>query len=206
MGNQGFHAEVRALLRDRLLDAAFELTCSDGWRTVTMGRIAERVGVSRKSVYNEIGTKTALGEALVARETERFLDGVSAELRAHPDDPDRGLPAATEHVLRTAADNPLVKAVVLGAPAGNNDLLPLLTTRPDPVLQPALDHIQTEAAALYPDLDPDTLTWLIEVFVRLTLSHLTQPTGPVEVAVAQIRTLVARTTRMPGASEAPRAD
>lgn len=203
MSNQGFHAEVRALLHDRLLDAAFELTCSDGWHTVTMGRIAERVGVSRKSVYNEIGTKTALGEALIARETERFLDGVSAQLHAHPDDPGRGLPAATEYVLHTAADNPLVKAVVLGAPTGNNDLLPLLTTRPEPVLQPALAHIQAEAAALYPDLDPDTLTWLIEVFVRLTLSHLTQPTGPIDDAVTQIQTLVAHTAQTPGASEAP---
>ncbi|MEB3366628.1 TetR/AcrR family transcriptional regulator [Saccharopolyspora mangrovi] len=194
MSDQGFHAEVRALLRDRLLDAAFELTCSHGWQAVTMGRIAERVGVSRKSVYNEIGTKNDLGVALIARETERFLAGVSAQLQAHPGDPGRGLPAATEFVMRTAADNPLVKAVVLGAPGGNNDLLPLLTTHPEPVLQPALARIQADAAVLYPQLPPDTRVWLIEVFVRLTLSHLTQPVGPVEDAVAQIRTLVAHAT------------
>ncbi|GAB2817803.1 TetR family transcriptional regulator [Actinocorallia aurea] len=195
MGNQGFHAEVRDLLRDRLLDAAFDLTCASGWQAVTMGRVAERVGVSRKTVYNEMGAKTALGEALIARETERFLAGVSAQLRAHPGDLGRGLPAAAEYVLRTAADNPLVKAVMLGADGGSNDLLPLLTVRPEPVLRRALDHIRIEAAQLNPQTDPDKLAWLIEVAVRLTLSHLTQPTGPIEAATAQIRTLVQYTTR-----------
>lgn len=185
---------MRAVLRDRLLDAASELTCADGWNAVTMSRIGERVGVSRKTVYNEIGTKTALGEALVARETERFLTGVSAQLHAHPGDPARGLPAAADYVLRTAADDPLVKAVVLGAHVGDSDLLPLLTTRPEPVLRPALTRIQAEAADLYPHLDSDLLAWVIEAFVRLTLSHLTQPTGPIEHAVTQIQSLVEHTT------------
>ncbi len=192
--NQGFHAEVRALLRERLLDATFELTCSDGWHAVTMGRIAERVGISRKSVYNEIGTKTALGEALLTREADRFLEGVSTQLHAHAGDPNRGIPAAAEYVLRTGENNPLIKVIVLGAHGGDSDLLPLLTARPEPVLQRALTYIQAEAAELYPQLERDRLTWMVEVAVRLTLSHLTQPTGPTEAAVTQIQTLVAYTT------------
>jgi AcrR family transcriptional regulator len=45
---QGFHAEVRALLEDRVLDAAAEMIIGEGWGAVTMSRIAAQVGVSRQ--------------------------------------------------------------------------------------------------------------------------------------------------------------
>ena len=47
-------------LRDRLLEAAVELTTTAGWAKVTMARLADEVGVSRQTVYNEIGTKNDL--------------------------------------------------------------------------------------------------------------------------------------------------
>ena len=47
-------------LRDRLCDAAVGVITSEGWARVTMARLADEVGVSRQTVYNEIGTKADL--------------------------------------------------------------------------------------------------------------------------------------------------
>ena len=62
-------------LRQRMLAAAVELTTSEGWAHVTMSRLAQAVGVSRQTVYNEIGTKNALAEAMILAELETFLAG-----------------------------------------------------------------------------------------------------------------------------------
>ena len=45
-------------MRERVIDAgASALTTEDGWAQVTMARLADVVGVSRQTVYNEIGGK-----------------------------------------------------------------------------------------------------------------------------------------------------
>ena len=189
--SQGFYEQMRGVLRERLLDAAVVLICTDGWSAVTMGRVADAVGISRQSVYKEIGSKIALGEAVVARETETVLAGVIGELRAYGTDAASGIPAAAEYVLRTGTDNPLVKAILVGA-AGGDELLQLLAVRPDAVLGRAIAVVRDEARARYGTLGltADTLDQLSEIVVRLTLSHLMQPTSPIEQAVAQVRTLI----------------
>ena len=40
------------------MDAAVRLTAQIGWSQVTMARLAQEVGVSRQTVYNEVGTKS----------------------------------------------------------------------------------------------------------------------------------------------------
>ena len=44
-------------LRDRLIAAAVDLTVEQGWAALTMRGLAERIGVSRQTVYNELGSK-----------------------------------------------------------------------------------------------------------------------------------------------------
>lgn len=189
-----FHAEVRTLLRDRLLDAARDLTCEGGWDAVTMARVARTVGVSRQSVYREFGSKPALGEAMVGREVDWFLARVRSQLHAHGDDLVAGLTAAVETTLRAGADNPLIKAILAPSPEAQDDLLPLLTTRPEPVLRRAVSAVADEArqSSAHGGLDDIDFNRLIDVFVRLTLSHLFQPTGPIEDAVEQIRWILTR--------------
>ena len=190
--SRGFYAQMRDVLRERLLDAAAELICADGWNAITMGAVADRVGISRQSVYKEIGSKAALGEAVISRETDRVLTGVTGQLRAHGDDAVAGIAAAVDYVLRAGADNPLIKAILVGAHGGDADLLPLLATRPEPVLARAIAVVGAQARDLYGGLPlaPRTLDRLSEIVVRLTLSHLMQPTGPVEEAVAQARLII----------------
>jgi AcrR family transcriptional regulator len=189
--SRAFYTRMHKLLRERMLDVTAEMICAEGWHAVTMTRVADQVGVSRQSVYKEIGSKTALGEAVVARETDRVLASVIDWLRAHGADATAGIPDAAGYVLRTSADNPLIKAILLGAPGGDSDLLPLLAIRPEPVLGRAVAVVRAEAAMLYRGLlPPAAIDLSSEIVVRLTLSHLMQPTGPIEDAVAQIRALI----------------
>jgi AcrR family transcriptional regulator len=52
--------EKAAGTRRRMLDAAYELFCSDGYRTTTMEAIAERAGVAVQTLYFTFHTKDEL--------------------------------------------------------------------------------------------------------------------------------------------------
>lgn len=187
-----FHAEVRQLLRDRVLDAAYALVCAEGWRAVNMSRIAAEVGISRQVLYKEIGAKQALGEALVQRETDRFIAGVISAMRTHPDDPAAGLAAGAAFTLRAGADDALVKATLTRAGDAETGLTPLLTVGPRPVLATAIAAIAAAVRQFYdlPDQIDRQLHSIVEVDVRLTLSHVLQPLDAIDDAAQQIYTTV----------------
>ncbi|WP_372499553.1 TetR/AcrR family transcriptional regulator [Streptomyces spororaveus] len=65
----------RKQMRQRVLDAARDLTCEAGWDQVSLSAVAARAEVSRPSVYKEFGNRAGLGRALVVRETQQFLGG-----------------------------------------------------------------------------------------------------------------------------------
>lgn len=47
-----------------------------------MAEAASAAGVSRQTLYNEFGTRDELGQALVIRESDRFLDAVEEAIDA----------------------------------------------------------------------------------------------------------------------------
>ena len=163
-------------LRDRLIEAASQITCDTGWSDVTMAKLAERVGVSRQTVYNELGSKPALGQALVLRELDRFLAVVAAELDRYDDVVD-AIRSAAEQVMVMAGDNPLLHAVLSSAHGGTNALLPLLTTESEPLIAAATAVIAERIPTRYPDLGltDDELATALDSIVRLVLSHVMQP-------------------------------
>ncbi|WP_309234797.1 TetR family transcriptional regulator [Nocardia sp. XZ_19_385] len=188
-----FQTEMRLLLRERMLDAARDVVCTEGWGAVNMSRIAKDVGISRPVLYKEIGTKQALADALIERELGAFLRGIADTLAAHPD-PITGMTRAAEYTLRTGADNTLLKAVLSGRDSSDTTLLPALITEPEPVLGRALAALlpaMRERYELATISDAD-LESLIEILVRLTLSHLFQPLGPLDRTVAQIELVITR--------------
>ena len=183
-----------ARTRDRLLDAAAGLIAGDGWAAVTMGKLAAHVGVSRQTVYNELGSKAELAEALVLRETERFAERVTEVVAAHPGQPVDGVTAAFRQTLEAARVNPLL-LIALGCPnGGRDDFLPLLTTRPEGVLERSVDTVAALFARCYPEagLSPSEWTVAVEAIVRLLLSHLVQPSGSVAHASGQMRWVIGR--------------
>ncbi|MFD1247137.1 TetR family transcriptional regulator [Nocardioides ginsengisoli] len=164
-------------LRERLLEAAVQLTTDAGWAKVTMARLADEVGVSRQTVYNEIGTKNDLAEAMVMRELDRFLAGVARSFDENPDDLIGAIRDSARRVLKYAQNNALLHAVVSATHGADTELLPLLTTHSEYLLEGAKLVVAERVAAYDVDLPADRLEASIDMVVRLVLSHVMQPSG-----------------------------
>lgn len=164
-------------LRDRILDAATLLTGRDGWGKVTMARLAAEVGVSRQTVYNEVGGKPDLAEAMVLNELARFLAEVDRAFDAHPDDILDALRVACRGILELAQDNELLHAVVSATHGAETELLPLLTTHAESLLATASAVLLDRVTAYDIDLPPAQLAASVDVIVRTVLSHVMQPGG-----------------------------
>jgi AcrR family transcriptional regulator len=164
-------------LRDRLCDAAVGVITSEGWARVTMARLADEVGVSRQTVYNEIGTKADLAEAVVLRELDRFLAGVVRSFDENPTDLIQAIRDSARWVLRYAQDNALLHAVVSATHGADTELLPLLTTHAEPLLSGAKAVVRERIAGYRIELEPHRLDASIDMVVRLVLSHVMQPSA-----------------------------
>jgi AcrR family transcriptional regulator len=179
-----FRESVRSLLRDRLLDTAAAITAGEGWGAVTMAKLADEVGVSRQTVYNELGSKPRIAEALVMRELDRFLDIVRSRMAAE-DELVEALRSACEGALEAAADNPLMKAILESAHTGGSDLLPLLTTQSQGLIEGATAVVieSLDEQGFRTGLDDDELRIAVDAIIRLVLSHVMQPAkNPAEAA------------------------
>ncbi|WP_206352371.1 TetR/AcrR family transcriptional regulator [Tautonia rosea] len=88
--SEGVSPPAPARLTDRkraaILDAAVEEFATSGFDTTSMDRIAERAGVSKRTVYNHFQSKDVLFEAIVQE-----LIAQTEALPEFPYDPDRDL-------------------------------------------------------------------------------------------------------------------
>ena len=173
-------------LRARIVTCAVEMTTDVGWARVTMGRLAEAAGVSRQTVYNEIGTKDALAEAMILGELERFLQVVDGAFETHPGDISAAIEAAAYDVLVLAQDNALLKAVVSATHGADTELLPLLTTHAGTLLATAKAVIGERVEAFDLGLQPERLAAAIDMVVRVVLSHIMQPSGAPQRTAADL--------------------
>ena len=172
-------ADSRLRLREAMLAATHDEAVTGGWSSVRMGAVASRVGVSRQTLHAEFGTKEALGQALVLREVELFLAGVVSALARHPDDLSEGIFEAVTFTLQVTEVNPLLQTILASTSgAGDDTLLPLLTSRGQPLLQRSSDLISTWVIRAQPGLDPMVVTDVIDSVVRLVVSHAVAPGGP----------------------------
>jgi len=170
-------------MRQRIVQAAVSLTAEVGWARVTMATVADRVGVSRQTVYNEVGTKPGLAEAMILHELERFLAVVDAAFDAHPDDLVAAIEAAAYRVLDLARTDPLLHAILSSSQGADSELLPLLTTNSGGLLGAAGEMIRAHVVTYDVPLEEHRIEVLIDMVVRLVLSHVMQPTGePAETA------------------------
>lgn len=171
---------ARRLLRETLLDAALEELAESSWDEVTMAAIARTAGVSRQTLYKEFGSREEFAQALVLRESERFLAAVERAVIDAADDPRRALRGAFEVFLRSAEHNPLLRSVITGQGAAS--LLPLITTQGRPLLEFAGERLARIISASWPEADEDDVAKLSDVLVRLAISYATLPGGGVEGA------------------------
>ena len=164
-------------MRERVIDAAITLTTEDGWAQVTMARLADAVGVSRQTVYNEVGSKPRLAEAMILHELERFLGLVTVAFDAHPSDLVAAIRDASRSVLEASHDNPLLRAIVSATHGADTELLPLLTTHAGALLSTAKLVLVERVAPYDVDLSPTELDVAIDAVVRVVLSHVMQPSA-----------------------------
>lgn len=170
-------AGVAATIRERVIEAAVEVTTAAGWSGVTMGLLAQRVGVSRQTVYNEVGTKEALAEAMILGELDEFLAVVDGAFAAHPTDLVAAIEAAAAGVLELARDNALLKAVVTATHGSDTELLPLLTTHAASLLDTAKGVVAARVSGYDVEVPSDRLAAAIDMVVRVVLSHVMEPSG-----------------------------
>lgn len=181
--------------RERVVDAAVRLTGEIGWSQVTMARLAEAVGVSRQTVYNEVGTKPGLAEAMILRELDRFLAVVSEAFDAHTEDLVGAIRASAQRVLEHAQGNDLLHAVVSATHGADTELLPLLTTHAESLLVAAKAVIAERIAPYDLGLEPAQLDAAIDMVVRVVLSHVMQPSGSPAETAESIAWIAARVLR-----------
>jgi len=182
-----FRSDMRTILHERLLDAAQEITVASGWSDVTMAGIAEIAGVSRQTVYNEFGSKPELAAELVMRELGRFLELVRSKI-LEEEDVVEGIRSACEGALSMAESNPLLRAVLASIHQRENDLMPLLTTESQEVIDAARTTVVGVIRQRHPTLalTDSQLDAAADAVVRLVLSHIMRPSVSSTDAADQI--------------------
>ncbi|MEU3398719.1 TetR/AcrR family transcriptional regulator [Streptomyces filamentosus] len=196
-----FRETVRTLLRERLLDAAYEGVAERGFERLRMAHVAGAVGVSRQTLYTEFPSKEALGEALFRRELERCLVGVQQALDARPDDLRAAVEAAVSFTLTLAGRNPLIRAMLTGT--GQDGLLPHLTARPAAAFDLATAAVGAYAAETWPSVDPVARDLAVDTAVRLTASHVVQAAAPPGESARRIADTVVRVALGTGTERLP---
>lgn len=189
-------ADIRADARDRLreavLDVVRDAVVADGWAAVRMGAVAAGVGVSRQTLHAVFGTKEALGQALVLRETDRFLIGVATELDRHAGRLGEAMSAAVTYTLRRADEDPMLHTVLTSSRTGGDaTMLPLLATS-EPLLHRATDAVQTWVCAHHPELDAALVRETVDSVVRLVVSHAVVPVDPPDLVGRRLARLAER--------------
>ncbi|MDX1510608.1 MAG: TetR family transcriptional regulator [Nitriliruptorales bacterium] len=178
--------------RERLLLAAEHLAATQRWSALTMSDVASLAGVSRQTVYNEFGNKTALGEQVALRVAVRVVDAVQAEMAQH-DEIQEAIAAAVTLALDLAEEEPLVRAVLTGARGGADEsLLPFLTTRAGPILSMAATALTAQFVERWPELDEEEVELVAESAVRLIVSHIVQATDSHERTGRRVAWMLAR--------------
>ena len=182
-----YAVQARELLRTTLLEAAHELLRRKPWTEVTMADVAQAAGVSRQTLYKEFGSRQEFAQAYVLREGDRFLTAVGSAVREHAGDAGAALQAAFDVFLAAAQDDPLVRAVVEGQ---GDELLPLVTTQGQPLVERATDRLAEVIDTTWPQVAHEDALLLAECLVRLAISHAALPVGPARMDGAAVTRLL----------------
>jgi AcrR family transcriptional regulator len=179
---------ARELLRNTLLDAMGEQLKTRRWAQVTMADVASAAGVSRQTLYNEFGSRQEFTQAFVLREVDRFLAACEQAIAAHLDDPPGAVAAAFEVFLAAAAENTMVRTIVSGE--GSQELLPLVTTHGEPVLERATERLTGFFLDGFPVVSATDARLLAEVVVRLAISYAALPSESSGMTAASMARLL----------------
>jgi AcrR family transcriptional regulator len=180
---------ARQLLRDTLFDAARRLLEDRSWAQITMSDVARAAGVSRQTLYKELGTRDEFAQQFVIREGARFLGVVEQAILSHLDDPRTAMTAGLEVFLRVASEDPLIRLVL--EDDGTGGMLPLITTQSRPVLEWASERVCQVMRSGWPDVSEQDAELIADSIVRLAISYVTMPHGSPHEGAEAAATLLA---------------
>lgn len=184
-----FRDDAHRRMRTAALDAAAEEVLARGWEGLQMRAVAQRIGVSRQTLYNAFTSKHGLAEALTMRTTDQFLDGVEEGMRRHHD-VRASVRDAVAFCLEKAAADPLFRAYLTAE--GSREFLPLLTSDGAPVVAACRERVAAALHARHPELDAQDVAVAAETVVRLALSHMLLPLHPADQVADHVADVTAR--------------
>jgi len=178
---------IAKVKRNEILDAALDELKEVGWRALRMRDVASRVGVSRQTVYNTLGSRRQLAASLVSRLTDRFLAGTEAAFQRPGRLFDQWLDGVS-YALREGSDNPALRAML--SSASDDRFLELLTRGAEPLVTAARSRLAIAVLRGHPDLNPKVVDSAAEAVARLVISHIVLPLHSSEVAARNIAMMV----------------
>jgi AcrR family transcriptional regulator len=184
-----YRMAARQLLRDTLLNAARRLLEDRPWAQITMSDVARAAGVSRQTLYKELGTRDEFAQQFVIREGERFMEVVEQAILAHLDDPRAAMEAGLEVFLTVASQDPMMRMLL--EDDGTGGMLPLITTQSRPVLDWASEQIAQVMRSGWPDVGEEQAELIADTAVRLAISYVTMPRSSPSESAAAAATLLA---------------
>jgi AcrR family transcriptional regulator len=192
-------------LRAVIVDAASALWLEVGWSAFTMARLAERVGVSRQTLYNEVGSKANLAVLLRGQSDQRILAFIDDAFAAIPIDGDVDVRAEVVNAVGRAAfsllhalrTDPMVPAIVETDRGMASDLLASVPGGVENLRGQVRQRFRANLEHLALGLSERQLADFVDVVVRLVLSEASQPSGPRVEAIATIMWVARRLLQVP---------
>ena len=150
----------------RILDAALQEAATVGVQRITVEEVVRRAGVSRMTAYRRYPRRDDLVEALVRRETQRFLAAVADAIDA-VDDPHNGVAEAFIAAVAFARAHPMLRR------AGQVDAPPAADSARLLTMGSAFiaNYIHGEA----PGSPSQAVRWVADVFARLFFTYISMP-------------------------------
>jgi len=156
---------------ERILDAAVAEAGAAGLGRFTVEDVVRRAGVGRMTAYRRFPRRDDLVQALVTRETQRFLAAVSAGIEGAAD-PRDGVAEAFVAAVCFARDHPMLRRVRV-ADAG--PFAAQLTARDAALLETGVAFIARQIHGKRPGSPSRQVRWVAEAFARLFLSYVAIP-------------------------------
>ncbi|MDF1821741.1 MAG: TetR/AcrR family transcriptional regulator [Alcanivoracaceae bacterium] len=171
-------AHIGKPARDQLLDEALALFLEFGLRRTRMDDLAQRMGISRATLYRQFQDRTALVQSVIMRECQRAMADVQRQLEERPvtDWGREGLFLT----VRTAARHPLLQRLL---DVDAEYLLPVLTIHSRDTLRWAHRYVTAMVEMLQARnvLPAGQAAETAELLLRLLHSWLLTPAGDVDV-------------------------
>ena len=149
----------------RILDAALQEAAAVGLQRITVEDVVRRAGVSRMTAYRRYPRRDDLVEALVRRETQRFLAAVADAIDT-VEDPNDGVAEAFIAAVTFAREHPMLRRAghVEPAPIDSAELLKMGSAF-------IANYIHGDA----PGKPPQKVRWVADVFARLFFTYISMP-------------------------------